>query len=327
MKFYMAPLEGITGYVFRSTWNKHFGNIDRYYTPFISPNENRGIGPKEQRDILPAHNAGMTLIPQILTNKAEQFITAARELEAYGYTEVNLNLGCPSGTVVSKHRGAGLLADLNELNLFLEEIFRGSPLPISIKTRTGMESHNEFARILGCYAQYPVKELIVHPRVRSDFYRNQPNMNAFEEAVRCGIAPLCYNGDLFHPKDYRAFCERFPMIDAVMIGRGLLADPGLIDALRKGMEGSDILTDKTRIKAYHDDLLGAYAEIMPGDRVVLFKMKELWVYLHTVFSENEKYWKKIRKANRLWEYKEAVSRIFEEQEILPYRSRVKPGQP
>lgn len=171
MQFYMAPMEGITGYVFRNAYQKNFGGIDRYFTPFIT---NKKMNYKELNDIAPEHNRGMQVIPQILTNRADDFCEIARELEQYGYGIVNLNLGCPSGTVAAKKRGAGFLTEPDALDRFLEEIFTDCPLQISIKTRIGIEEDAEWKQLLTIYNRYPLEELIVHPRVLKDFYRNTP---------------------------------------------------------------------------------------------------------------------------------------------------------
>ena len=167
MKFYLAPMEGLTGFVFRNAYQKHFGNIDTYFTPFIN---NKKMNYKEIKDILPEHNEGMHVVPQILTNRAEDFLAIAKELGNYGYESVNLNLGCPSGTVVAKHRGAGFLAVPEELDHFLEEIFAECPLRISVKTRVGVNDAGEWEHLLSIYEKYPMEELIIHPRVQKDFY-------------------------------------------------------------------------------------------------------------------------------------------------------------
>lgn len=157
MKFYLAPMEGLTGFVFRNAYQKHFGNIDTYFTPFIN---NKKMNYKEIKDILPEHNEGMHVVPQILTNRAEDFLAIAKELGNYGYESVNLNLGCPSGTVVAKHRGAGFLAVPEELDHFLEEIFAECPLRISVKTRVGVNDAGEWEHLLSIYEKFPMEELI-----------------------------------------------------------------------------------------------------------------------------------------------------------------------
>lgn len=166
MKIYTAPLEGITGHVFRTALYHHFGGADKYFIPFIRPNQNGNFSTREKQDIMPENNLNMYPVPQILTNKAEDFLRTAEKLEAYGYKEINLNLGCPSKTVISKMRGSGFLAYPDELEQFLDEIFRKCKLEISIKTRIGKESPDEFVRLLDIYNKYQMKELIIHPRVQ-----------------------------------------------------------------------------------------------------------------------------------------------------------------
>lgn len=146
MKYYLAPLEGITGYIFRNAHQKYFTSADKYFTPFLVPKPNTGkqFTAKELADILPEHNQGIYLVPQIMTNKAEDFVTMANALQEYGYQEINLNLGCPSKTVVSKGRGSGFLSDTEKLNRFFDFVFSHTNLKISVKTRIGLHDPDEF---------------------------------------------------------------------------------------------------------------------------------------------------------------------------------------
>ena len=141
-------MEGVTGYVYRNAYAKYYGGIVRYFTPFVA---NKKLGHREKNDVCPEHNAGMAVVPQILTNRAEDFLAIAEILREYGYDTVNLNLGCPSGTVAARGRGAGFLAMPDELDHFLEEIFEKCPLRISIKTRIGKENPAEWERLLAIY--------------------------------------------------------------------------------------------------------------------------------------------------------------------------------
>lgn len=304
MQFYMAPMEGITGYVFRNAYQKNFGGIDRYFTPFIT---NKKMNYKELNDIAPEHNRGMQVIPQILTNRADDFCEIARELEQYGYGIVNLNLGCPSGTVAAKKRGAGFLSEPDALDRFLEEIFTDCPLQISIKTRIGIEEDAEWKQLLTIYNRYPLEELIVHPRVLKDFYRNTPRAEAYLLArERCSY-PVCYNGDIHSMEAYKSLCEKAGETERLMLGRGLLQNPGLIREIR----GEEKLT-KEKLKQFHDDVLEGYLAVMSGDRNTLFKMKELWAYLGKQFVEPEKYLKKIKKVTSVAEYRVITDTIFDE---------------
>lgn len=318
---YMAPMEGLTGYVLRNAYNKHFGGVNRYFTPFIT---NKKLNHKEINDILPKHNEGMVVVPQILTNRAEDFLYIVKELQTYGYEKVNLNLGCPSGTVVSKNRGSGFLALPEQLDAFLAEIFDKCPMEISIKTRIGKLSPDEWEDLLAIYEKYPMEELIIHPRVQRDFYRNTVNLDAFAFATEHSRHTLCYNGDICTTDDYEQIAMRFPAVKCVMIGRGLLKNPFLIEELRAAGIGKEQKVQqaaegeqekKDRLRAYHADILSGYEAVMYGDSPTLFKMKELWVYLSESFVSPEKYVKKIRKCERIRDYMLVVDAMFRECEL------------
>lgn len=311
MKYYFAPMEGITGYVFRNAYHNFFPDMDKYFAAFISPNGARKMNSKEVNDILPEHNAGMHLVPQILTNNPQAFIKTARELSEYGYREINLNLGCPSPTVVTKKKGSGFLAFPEELNRFLEEIFQALPdMHFSLKTRIGKEDPQEFYKLLEIFNQYPLEELIIHPRLQKDYYANHPNMEMFKEALRLSTNKICYNGDLFTAEDCKKFEKEYPQINTVMLGRGILRNPGILGEIKTGER-----TEKKQVIGFHDQIFSKYKEVLYGDKTVLFKMKEIWAQLILLFTNPEKYWKKIKKAQRLTDYEITVNRLFTEQEI------------
>lgn len=311
MKYYFAPMEGITGYIYRNAYAEFFDNIDKYFTPFIIPNESRKFKTKELIDVLPENNINMNIVPQILTDDSKGFINTSKKLQKMGYNEVNLNLGCPSGTVVGKGRGSGFLARRDELERFLDDIFESSEIKISIKTRIGKESPEEFYELIKIYNKYPMEELIIHPRTRKDFYGNKPNLEVFKDAMSMSRNPICYNGDIFTVKDHDDLCKKFPQIKSIMIGRGILANPGLM----KEINGEDPI-NKDVMKSFHDKVLNSYLDYYPQDIGALFKMKELWSYNIYIFSQGKEYLKEIRQSNTLEEYKQIVSRLFDEQEII-----------
>lgn len=310
MKLYLAPLEGITGHVFRNAYCTCFGAVDKYFIPFIKPNQHGHLSSRERQDILPENNEGMYAVPQILTNSVEDFVRTAYKLQKYGYQEINLNLGCPSGTVVSKGRGSGFLAFPEELDRFLNAVFEQTDVEISIKTRIGKDSPEEFGRLLEIYNQYPVKELIIHPRIQKDVYKNHPNWDVFRKACATSKNPVCYNGDLFSLEAYQRAVNAFPDVDTWMFGRGVLMNPGLCRQIRQG-----IGLDKETLRRFHDKLYGDYREVLPGARTILFKMKELWSFLAPAFTNYEKYAKKIKKAEKLPVYEETVDALFAEQSV------------
>ncbi len=306
MNYYFAPLEGITGYIYRNAYHDHFEAPDKYFTPFLVPNQNRRFKSKEWNDILPENNEGLYIVPQLLTNKADEFLWAAQELEQRGFTEVNLNLGCPSRTVVAKGKGSGFLDDPEELDRFLEQICAGTNLAISVKTRLGLHDPEEFYDLLPVFNRYPLKELIIHPRIQQDYYQNTPNLAMFETALNTSTNPVVYNGDLCSPNDLHHFQEQFPAVRTVMIGRGILQNPGLIGECK----GQPRIT-KTQLRAFHDRLYGDYRNTLSGDRNVLFRMKEIWLYLHVLFTNPEKYFKKIKKAEKCSQYDQIIDQFLQ----------------
>lgn len=311
MKFYLAPMEGITGFVYRNSYEKFFHNIDKYFTPFIVPTSSKSFKTKELRDILPENNKGMYIVPQILTNDSEGFINTAEKLQQLGYNEINLNLGCPSGTVVSKGRGSGFLAKRDELDKFLDEIYIKDDIEISVKTRIGRDEPEEFYELIKIYNKYPIKELIIHPRTREDFYGNTPNLEVFKDALSLSNNPVCYNGDIFTLENYKDFKSEFSEVNEIMIGRGILANPGLIDEI-----SNDKVLDKEILKDFHDDILFNYREVFKDDNIALYRMKELWGYMIYIFSDNKKYSKKIKKSQNISTYQEAILELFNDQEIV-----------
>ena len=310
MNFYFAPMEGLTGHIYRNAHNAFFNhnNIEKYFSPFIVANQSESFKTRELNDLLPENNQGLVLIPQLLTNNAKDFIHTANKLKVMGYDEVNLNLGCPSGTVVSKNRGSGFLAKKEELDAFLDEIYSASMTKISIKTRIGKDQPEEFYDLVEIFNKYPIEELIIHPRIQKDFYKNKPNLEIFKEALSLSKNPVCYNGDIFTIEDYKKFTENFPSVGTLMIGRGLLANPAMVSEITNNGK-----LDKNILKEFHDQIYRDYQSILFGDRNVLFKMKEIWTYMIQAFSDNTKYAKKIKKAERLCDYEEAVSSLFKEQ--------------
>ena len=308
MKYDLAPMEGITTYIYRSTFEKYYGGISRYYTPFLA---SMHLSSREKNEVLPEHNEGMTLIPQILSNRADEFLEITKALQAYGYDTVNLNLGCPSGTVVSKHRGSGFLAVPEELDAFLAEIFDKCPLKISVKTRIGISDESEWEDILKVYEKYPIAELIIHTRLQKDFYKLPTRPHTFTAARRLGI-PLCYNGDITSPETQQAALTVDPHIDRFMLGRGIIADPELVETL----SSQSPARDKDRLQSFLTDICDRYlAEMSGGERNTLYKLKEIWVYLGSLFVDAEKYVKKIKKANRLTEYEAAMRSLFDNCEM------------
>ena len=310
MKIYCAPLEGITGYIFRNAYNGIYGHIDKYFAPFISPAENCPITPRERKDITPENNKGINLVPQILTCRSDCFIEAAKELQSMGYREINLNLGCPSGTVCAKGKGAGFLPETAALQKFLDDIYaygESEGMSISIKTRLGYYNPDEFYDLLEIFNAFPVSELIVHPRIRADFYKGEPRREYYAYALEHSKIPLVYNGNIYTPENFEDLSSTLKTSpDPVMLGRGLISDPSLADKLN----GSASVTDFIKFRKLHDTLYHEYQKVMSPDINVLYRMKELWTYWQVLFDGKDKDIKRLLKAKKYAEYEEIVHRIM-----------------
>ncbi|MGN0706700.1 MAG: tRNA dihydrouridine synthase [Faecalibacterium sp.] len=308
MQYYIAPMEGLTDRVWRQAHQRWFGAPGapvRYYAPFLSPPENRVLICKKMAEILPEANPGVPVIPQLLAKDGALAAWMTGELRALGYTEVNLNFGCPSGTVTAKGKGAGMLRSPEGLDRFLRTLFEQAGGPLSVKTRLGVNTAEEFADILEVYNRYPIYELTIHPRVMRQLYRGQADRAAFAAALPACTMPVCYNGDITTAEQLRAIEAEFPALSAVMVGRGIIADPAL---LRKALGGP--AASKEELRGYLDELFQGYTALFGSPQCAISRMKAHWVYLIRQFSGSEKLEKHLRKTREPWEYEVAVDQIF-----------------
>ncbi len=304
MQIYFAPLHGVTDLTFREVHSSLFPGVDKYFIPFISPTKGFHLTGKEYRELAPDQHVPHP-VPQVLTNDPEAFLLAADYLSDLGYTEVNLNLGCPSGTVTAKHKGAGLLTSPDMLALFLDEIFSRSPIPISIKTRLGWASPQEFHTLLPIFEQHPILELTVHARTRSQFYNGRPFYSFLKEAVSTSRLPIVYNGDMLSTASgLRISGDSFPF-HGFMLGRGLVTNPALARVLRGGPQ-----LQAEELRSFHDSLFAAY-DSRYSRSVVLGKMREISKYFVCCFDHAEKAYRILRKAASYPVYQDGISRLFD----------------
>lgn len=305
MLYYFAPMEGVTGYAFRQAHMRHFSPADKYFAPFFSPAGERVIPPRVLRELDPGRNRGVPLVPQLLCRDADNFIWAARALLDMGYAELNFNLGCPSGTVAAKGKGSGFLAFPDELRRFFDRVFSEEPMPrISVKTRLGVESCSEFEGLMEIYRDYPICELIVHPRVRRDMYKLPAKPGLFAGALGFR-GRLSYNGDLFSVRNVRDIEAMYPGLDSVMLGRGAAANPGLFGLLR-GLEPPG----RRELLDFHDEIYEACCRDFGSKGSAVLRMKELWGYLRCLFPGSEKQLKRLGKTKRPEDYELAARDII-----------------
>ena len=311
MCYYFAPMEGLTDSIYRRLHHKYFPGVDRYYMPFISPTIHRQLTHKEDRELPRADSEAFIAVPQVLTKVPEDFLWAAQVCADRGYEEVNLNVGCPSGTVVSKGKGSGMLRSPEELDRFLDAVFSASPLPISVKTRLGLENPEDFVQLLEVFNRYPIRELTVHPRVRKDFYKEPVRAGWFHYAYENSKLPLCYNGNIITKAQADEISAVYPGVESVMIGRALVGDPGML--MPQG-------TTREALKQFHDELVEEYIRVFGSQRNAMFRMKENWSLLHKRFEDTDQLWKKLRKTTDYQEYMVITNEIFQ---TLPLADRLR----
>ena len=291
MHYDVAPMEGVTDRIYRNAHRQLFGGADLYWMPFWSPTQEHVLTERVRRDILPEYNRDTPVLPQILTKSVPDFLWAAGELAAMGYEEVNLNLGCPSGTVTAKGKGAGLLGDLSALERLLDGIFEKTPIRVSVKTRLGVADPEEFGPLLQLYNRYPLARLAVHARVLRDQYRLPVRPEGFDAALRGSRCPVTCNGDLKTLDDCRRFVAAHPTAAALMIGRGLLADPALLRRARGGPPAG-----REELRAFSRTLYEDYCRAFGGPKNALPRMKAHWCSLVLLLEDSGKYAKALRKA-------------------------------
>ena len=304
-RYDLAPLDGITRAVFRRVWHRHFGGADRYFIPFFSPTDQHILTNRDRREVGPENNAGLPAVPQVMTRCADDFLWAAELVADMGYPEVNLNLGCPSGTVTAKGKGSGFLAKPEELDRFFDRVFSRVKLPVSVKTRLGIADPAEFGPLLEIYNRYPIACLTIHPRVQKEKYRGAVHLDVFGEALAASKNPVCYNGDLRTVEEVRVFESRFPAVEAVMIGRGAVADPALLRKLRGGPAAT-----KEELQAFMQDLYREYQAFYGQVGTAAQRMREVWFYLIHLFEDAERLNKKLRRFKNPGAYEAIEEAIF-----------------
>lgn len=312
----MAPLRGITDCIYRTTFLRYFKGVDRVMAPFISSlsaaNGTRRIKPAYLRDISPENNKNTELIPQILSNDPDDFLFTAQHIFNLGWPEINWNLGCPSPMVTRKKRGSGLLPHQGQICRVLDAVMARYPERISIKTRLGLDSAAELYRLLPILDQYPLTEIIIHPRLGCQMYKGRADLEAFQNCQPLTRHRLVYNGDITDQDSYSRISQHLPGVKRLMLGRGLIADPFLSTGLKAGGLCLKSDSDRDILKSFLDDLLQQYQGRLCGDSHILGRLKGIWRYLAVIFEDSDKVRKKITKTKKLNNYTEMVKSIFAE---------------
>ncbi|MDR3089244.1 MAG: tRNA-dihydrouridine synthase family protein [Desulfobulbaceae bacterium] len=309
IRLIVAPLRGITDQPFRRAIARHFPGFSEAVAPFINPQKEGGATKKlaPLADLLPEGNQDLSVTPQLLDNHRQSFVDMARRLEDLGYQRINWNLGCPAPMVTRKGRGAAMLEKPEAISALLDFALPRLRCRLSLKMRLGMRDRGEILAVMPRLHDYPLTELIIHPRLGRQMFRGAPDLDGFTEALAASRQPVVYNGDILNSDDFRRLHQRFPQVAGWMIGRGAVARPVIAMEIVAGAP-PDL---KPRLVAFHDELFAAYQEKLCGPGHLLGKMKQLWLYFIASFPGQEKSLKAIVRAKDLTRYHEATRAVFD----------------
>jgi tRNA-dihydrouridine synthase len=304
-----SPLQGFTDFRFRNAQNKIFGGIDTFYSPYIRLNGKMVIKSSYERDLLPENNIGLEVIPQIITNDADEFLFVAKYVQELGYKELNWNLGCPYPMVTKCGMGSGLISNTEKINSILEKVHAESDIIVSMKMRLGYDTTEEILDVFPILEKYPIKNVAIHARIGKQLYKGGVHLDAFQACIDNTKLKLYYNGDISSVAKFKEMQARFPSIDHWMMGRGLIADPFLPSMIKN--DTLEYPSDKMKLfSEFHETLYQGYSESLSGTTHILLKMHHLWEYFSVIFSNPHKVHKKIKKANSIRNYEAAVAEII-----------------
>jgi tRNA-dihydrouridine synthase len=310
MNLFLAPIQGMTKACYRNAFERYFGSIDAYYTPFISPSEMKKVSLLLLKDLLPEHNdPSIKLVPQLLCNDGSHFKSFACTLSDMGYSEINWNIGCPYPMVTNKKRGAGILAYPDMIKKFLDTACSGNSYVISVKMRLGLNDPEDGFHVMKVLNEYPLSGVIIHARTGIQMYTGHADIDAFEALAASCKHEITYNGDIFTYEDFMRISTRLPFVNNFMLGRGALIDPFLPSAIKGHTVSS---ADKMlKLRQFHDEIFNYYRNQLSGEKHLCDKMKEFWNYLHIPIEKEDKFKKKIKKCHRCSDYLELTHQIFE----------------
>jgi tRNA-dihydrouridine synthase len=304
-----SPLQGFTDFRFRNAFHRYFGGIDTFYSPYIKLNGKLVIKGSYERDILPENNTTLEVIPQIITNDAEEFLFVAKYVQQLGYKELNWNLGCPYPMVAKCGMGSGLISNTSQIEHILKRVHSETDIIVSMKMRMGYENPTEILDVFPILEQYPIKNIAIHARIGKQLYKGGVDLDSFQKCLDTSKQKIYYNGDITSVEKFRMMQERFPSIDHWMIGRGLIADPFLPSMIKNNT--TEYPKNKLEIfEAFHDTIYQEYDAYLSGPTPIRMKMLGFWEYFSESFSNPQKTFKKIKKAGNSKNYEIAVKEIF-----------------
>ena len=306
-KILLAPLQGLTDFRFRNAFNSFFSGIDTFYSPWICLSHSKEIKKSHSIDVKPENNIGYRIIPQIMTNDAEDFIYLANYLSELGHKEMNWNLGCPYPMVAKKGMGSGMLCQPLKIVELLENVLPKIDIKLSIKMRLGYDNNTETSDLIPHLNNLPLSEIIIHGRTAKQLYTGSVDQDAFQNCVSKSTQSMVYNGDITTVSELNLLREKFPTIKKWMIGRGIIANPFLPEMIQNNSDDFNDNSAEVFMK-FHDVLMDNYAQQLSGDKHLLMKMESFWEYFSKSFSDSNTIFKRVKKSKNISMYHDAVAR-------------------
>lgn len=304
---YLAPIQGFTDFIYRKAYSKIFMDVDTYFIPYVSVKNNQ-ILKKYEQEILLQNNPQKQVIPQVLVKDEGEMLYLSKTIQDFGYTEINLNLGCPYPMVTNRKKGAGLLPHPDKVKVLLNTFFQKSNLKLSIKLRAGLNSIEEIESILPILNEFPLTEVILHPRIAKQLYKGRIYESVFHLAQKTLNHRLVYNGDIFCFSDFTEYNNKFTGNKDWMLGRGILMNPFLPAEIKNIHLSENEKWEK--LKEFHLLIFEGYSEKMDNEGNVLNKMKQFWSYFSYNFQNQKKIFKGIKKSRNITSFNQETNKAF-----------------
>lgn len=309
-RYFLAPLQGFTDFVFRNCYHQIFGDLDCYFIPYISIWKAGQIRKSQLRDLRPKNNEGLPVVPQILCASVDEARFLAEQVKAFDYSRVNLNLGCPYPMATNRGRGSALLEKPDEVKRILDTLYNEFDLTVSVKFRAGMTDNKQAFQLIEILRNYPLETITFHPRTADQLYKGEADRELFVAFARELQKPLVYNGDILTSSDLQAIQSQFPDQRDWMIGRGILSNPLLVRELR-GIE-TDEQEAKRLKREFHDLIFETIQAEYPDKGQQLMKMKGFWSYFAQSFTNPHKAFKAVKKSSSISKFEQTFPLVFQE---------------
>ena len=242
MAIYLAPMEGLLDFVLRDILTR-VGGVDHCVSEFIRVTHTLLTERTFLRVMPELTNGGYTpsgvpVRAQLLGSDPVSMAENASRLAELGPHGIDLNFGCPA-KVVNRHGGGAMLLQYPEqLHSIVNAVRRAVPahMPVTAKMRLGFNDDSRAVECAQALEAGGAEELVVHARTKADAYRPPAYWERVNDIRLAVKIPVVANGEIWTVDDARR-CRQASGCESIMLGRGMVTDPGLALAIRHDLEG------------------------------------------------------------------------------------------